>query len=420
MSWSEKVRLYYDITFTMLASIIWMMVTALAFSKDMKFSIFIFTLISILISKRLLKKGKKIGFCIIISLIPAIVYEIFTHGIMIAVLDVIFIVFIDVILIKEVNENINYDRYKNIFTKGITCIFIVAIICGVFKPQYANPVFRGSIIYLILVVITMRETMGYCYNIRSSKANKTINLSLVTFAVLITQKFFYDICVKIIKTLYGWIDFIVELIIDIIVKIIEYPMTWAINALNKLFAERAGSLEGIFGILEIGNDNSKKFEVINREMVRVSPIFTFIMKIIVILILAIIIIKITKKIVKSIDINIDKGYTEIVEEIAPKKLGYKKVINKIKKIFRKKGTPREEILYKYSEFVEVADKKDIFKAYMTPKQLSNIVKIKVDNCNEVDEVTNIYNETKFSAHVINSQYEQKVENYVDNINRKIK
>ncbi len=57
---------------------------------------------------------------------------------------------------------------------------------------------------------------------------------------------------------------------------------------------------------------------------------------------------------------------------------------------------------------------------MTPKQLSNIVKIKVDNCNEVDEVTNIYNETKFSTHVINSQYEQKVENYVDNINRKIK
>jgi len=57
---------------------------------------------------------------------------------------------------------------------------------------------------------------------------------------------------------------------------------------------------------------------------------------------------------------------------------------------------------------------------MTPKQLGNIVKIKVDNCNEVDEIANIYNEAKFSTHVINREYEQKVEKYVDNINKKIK
>ena len=420
MSWSDQVRFYYDITFSMLASIIWMIVTALTFSKDMKFSIFIFTLVAILVSKHLLRKGKKVKFSLIVGLIPAIIYEIFSQEIMIAVLDLIFIVLINSILIKESNENINYDRYKNILMNGASCIFISAVICGIFKPQYANIVFRGSIIYLILIVITMRETMGYCYNIRSSKVNKVINFSLVILALLTTQKFFYNICIKIVNVLRNMLNFIIGLIINIVAKIVEYPMTWIINALNKLFTERSGALEDTFGKLEVGNQSSKQIKEINVEMVTASPVFIFIIQTIVILILIIITIKIVKRILNGTNFNEDKGYTEIIEDIGKKYPSDKKAINKIKKIFRKKGTPREEVLYKYSEFVEVASKKEIFKTYMTPKQLGNIVKIKVDNCNEVDEITNIYNEAKFSTHIINREYGQKVEKYVDNINRKIK
>lgn len=420
MSWSDQVRFYYDITFSMLTSIIWMIVTALAFSKDMKFSIFIFTLIAVLVSKHLLRKGKKVKFSLIVGLIPAVIYEIFSQEIMIAVLDLIFIVFINSILIKELNENINYDRYKNILINGVSCIFISAVICGIFKPQYANPVFRGSIIYLILIVITMRETMGYCYNIRSSKVNKVINFSLVILALLTTQKFFYNICIKIVNVLRNGLNFIIELIINIVARIVEYPMTWIINALNKLFTERSRALEDTFGKLEVGNQSSKQIKEINIETVTTSPVFIFIIQTIVILILIIITIKIVKRILNGANFNEDKGYTEIIEDISQRDSSYKKTINKIKKMFRKKGTPREEVLYKYSELVEVASKKEIFKTYMTPKQLGNIVKIKVDNCNEVDEVTNMYNEAKFSTHIINREYEQKVEKCVDNINKKIK
>lgn len=420
MSWSDQVRFYYDITFSMLASIIWMIVTALAFSKDMKFSIFIFTLVAILVSKHLLRKDKKVKFSLIVGLIPAIIYEIFSQEIMIAVLDLIFIVLINSILIKESNENINYDRYKSILMNGVSCIFISAVICGIFKPQYANIVFRGSIIYLILMVITMREIMGYCYNIRSSKVNKVINFSLVILALLTTQRFFYNICIKIVDVLRSVLNFIIGLIINIIAKIVEYPMTWIVNALNKLFAERGRALEDVFGKLEVGNQSSKQIKEINIETVTASPVFIFIIQTIVILILIIITIKIVKRILNGTNFNEDKGYIETIEDIGQKYPSDKKVINKIKKIFRKKGTPREEVLYKYSEFVEVASKKEIFKTYMTPKQLGNIVKIKVDNCNEVDEVTNIYNEAKFSTHIINREYGQKVEKYVDNINKKIK
>ncbi|WP_346934654.1 hypothetical protein [Clostridium sp.] len=420
MSWSEQVRLYYDITFSMLTSIVWMIVTALIFSKDMKFSIFILIMISILTSKYLLKKGKKVEVCIAISLIPAIVYEIFSQEILIAILDIIFIALISAILLREINENINYDRYKDILIKGISVIFIASIICSIFKSHYAEVVFRGTIIYLILVVITMRETMGYCYNIKSSKANKVINISLISLALLTTQEFIYDIFLKITKTLYEGFEFITGLIIDIIIKIIENPMIWIINALKKLFAERHGSLEDIFGKLDVGSESSKQIKEVNIEMVKASPVFIFIMNTIVTIILILIVISIIKRIVKGTNINRDSGYTEIVEDIDQLDPGYKKVINKIKKIFRKKGMPREEVLYKYSEFVEVANKKEVFKTYMTPRQLGNVVKIKVDNCEEVDEVTNMYNEAKFSTHVINKSYEQKVEKYVDNIKKNIK
>lgn len=420
MSWSDQVRFYYDITFSMLMSIIWTIATAIIFFKDMNFSIFIFILVTVLISKYLLKKGKKINFSRIVALAPAIIYEIFSQEIMIAILDLMFIGVISSILIKEINENINYERYKNILVKGVSCIFIAAVVCGIVKPQYANFVFRGSVIYLILLVITMREAMGYCYNIKSSKANKVINLSLVILALLTTQNFFYNIGVRIAKLLYSGFNFIIELIIDIITKIIEYPMMWAINALNKLFTEKSVDIESIFSNLGNSTRKSSSFNKVNMETVKASPVFIFIMKAILMIVLMLIIVKITKKILDGTNFSEDKGYVEVVESIGQKDSGYKKVINKIKKIFRKKGTPKEEVLYKYSEFVEVADKKDIFKAYMTPKQLGNIVKIKVDNCNEVDEVTNIYNEAKFSTHIINRGYAQKVEKYVDNINKKIK
>lgn len=420
MSWSEQVRLYYDITFSMLMSIIWTIATAIVFFKDMNFSIFVFILITVLISKYLLKKGKKINFSIIVALIPAIIYEIFSQEIMIAILDLMFIVIISSILIKEINENINYDRYKNILVKGVSYIFIAAVVCGIIKPQYANFVFRGSVIYLILLVITMREAMGYCYNIKSSKVNKGINLSLVIVALLTTQNFFYNICVRIVKLLHSGFNFIMELIIDIITKIIEYPMMWAINALNKLFAERGADIESIILNLRNNTQNPSKFNKVNMETVKASPVFIFIMKTILMIVLILLIIKIVKKILDGTNFNEGKGYVEVVEDIEQKDPSYRKFINKIKKVFRKKGTPKEEVLYKYSEFVEVADKREIFKTYMTPKQLGNIVKIKVDNCNEVDEVTNIYNEAKFSTHIINREYAQKVEKYVDNINKKIK
>lgn len=420
MSWSEQVRIYYDITFSMLTSIVWMIVTALVFSKDMKFSIFILMMISILSSKYLLRKGKKVETCIAVSLIPIIVYELLSQEIIIAIVDIIFVALISAVLLRETNENINYDRYKNIFINGISFIFIASIICSLFKPFYAEIVFRGIIIYLILMVITMRETMGYCYNIKSSKVNKIINISLISLALLTTQEFFYNIFVNIVTILYRGFEFVIELIIDIIVKIIEIPMIWAINALQKLFNGREGVIEDIFGRLDEGSKNSANIKEIAPEVVTLSPTFIFIMKVIVTIVLILIVSSIIKRIIKGTNLNRDNGYTEIIEDIDQKDPGYKKVIDKIKKIFRKKGTPREEVLYKYSEFVEVANKKEIFKTYMTPKQLSNIVKIKVDNCMEVDEVTDMYNEAKFSTHIINKAYEQKVEKYVDNINKNIK
>ncbi len=420
MSWSEQVRLYYDITFSMLTSVVWMIVTALIFSKDMKFSIFILMMISILTSKYLLRKGKKVEICIGVSLIPIIVYEIFSQEIVIAIGDIIFVALISAVLLRETNENINYDRYKNIFINGISYIFIASIICSMFKPIYAEIIFRGIVIYLILMVITMRETMGYCYNIKSSKVNKIINISLISLALLTTQEFFYIIFVKVVSILYRGIEFITEFIIDVIVKIIGIPMTWVFNALQKLFTERRGALEDIFGRIDSGSKNPPNIKGLTPEMVTASPTFIFIMKVIVTIILILIVSSIIRKIIKGTNLNRDDGYTEIIEEIEQKDPGYKKVIDKIKKIFRKKGTPREEVLYKYSEFVEVANKKEIFKTYMTPRQLGNIVKIKVDNCMEVDEVTNMYNEAKFSTHIINKSYEQKVEKYVDNINKNIK
>lgn len=418
MSWSKQIRFYYVTSFIMLTSIIGSIITSFFFHGEIKFSLFIVTLISALVSLYFYNKQWKTGTCIIVPIIPVTIYEVLTQNIFSGTFNAMFIVYVTTALIKEENEDINYDRYKRKFRIGVYGIFIAAIAYGIFELSSSNVIYRAIIIYIILVVITMREARGYCYNIKKSKSSRIFNLSLFGFAIFITQEFFYEKFVMIVKGIYLGFNYVLELILNLVILIIGPIMNWCINALKKLFN---GDNSMFDNVRNSAVNQNKTGEIYVSDPISevVSKGFEFLIKSLIILVLALIAIKLIKKIIRRSNFNRDNGYVEVVEDIDDTLKSSNKIINKLKKVFRKKGTPREEILYRYGEFVEAARARGIFKEYMTPKQLSNIVKIKVDQYEEVDVITNTYNEARFSTHCINSEKEQFVEKYVDNVNKKI-
>ena len=108
-----------------------------------------------------------------------------------------------------------------------------------------------------------------------------------------------------------------------------------------------------------------------------------------------------------------------MESIEVEQVKGNKLFNKLKKILRQKGTPREEVIYKYGELVHVAEKKELFKPYMTPRQLNHIIKIRVKSSKEIDYVTDTYNEAKFSKHTIEKAQEKLMEENINNLKKEI-
>ncbi|MEG2289127.1 MAG: hypothetical protein RR891_03205 [Clostridium sp.] len=415
-SWSEQIRFFYATTFVMLTSMIWTIASSVVFNVEISFYLFIITLISALVARYLFKKEKRLTICILVPIVPLIIYEIIKGITFLGCLDVIFVIFIIIKLINEENENINYDRYKRVFVQGSYILFMVSMVYALTLKPSISIIYRGSIIYLVLIILTLRESMGYCYNVKRSKESRRFNIVLIIFSTLITQDFFYNKCIAMLEAIYGVINFIADKLLSWILVVVGYLIVLAINAIQSLFKGNGSFGEGI--MFEPGKTNIDVSGINVGD--QVNPIVTLVIKGAIILTLLVLVIRIGRRIVRNKKLDNEMSYTEIVEFIEVDKKPVNEIFKMIKKIFRKKGSPREEVIYKYGEFVGLARKKGIFEKYMTPKQLANVTKIKIDYCEGLDEIANIYNEAKFSKHSINSNKEETVGKNVDNISKKMK
>lgn len=415
-SWSDQIRFFYATTFIMLTSMIWIIASSIIFNIEISFYLFIITLVSSSVARYLFKKGQKVSLCITIPMVPLVIYGISKGVTFLGCLNSIFIIFIIIKLLNEENENINYDRYKSVFVQGAYVLFIVSMAYALTSRSSSSDIYIGIVIYLVLIVVTLRESMWYCYNIKKSKSSKWFNSILIGFSILITQEFFYGKCVIILNAIYNGFNFIIEKVLGVVIVGVGYIVEWGINALQKLVGNNILDGDGVW--VKEGNTAIDIKNIISGE--GINPIFAFLAKSVVIVILLVLLIRLAKKIAKNNRSHNEMSYTEVVEFIEENNKSTNRFIKRIKKLFRKKGTPREEVIYKYGEFVERSKEKGIFEVYMTPKQLSNVVKIKIDSYEGIEELTAIYNESKFSTHIINCVQEQKVEETVDNINKKIK
>ncbi|MEG2289126.1 MAG: hypothetical protein RR891_03200 [Clostridium sp.] len=416
-NWSTQIRFFYATTFVMLTSMVWAIASNVIFNVKLSFNLFIITLISSLISRYLLIKRRKVSTCIMIPIIILIIYKIIKGITLVGCLDVIFVVFVIIKLLNEETENISYDRYRRIFIRGAYGLSSVLIAYALTLRASSDIIYRGVIIYLVLIIVTLRESMWYCNNIKKNKISKLINGMLIGFSVLITQEGFYDKYVMILKVIYSGFSFITEKLLGWAMLAVGFIIMLGSNAIRWLVSGGNVSAESVWRQTRQVQTNIR--DMFSGDLI-MTIAFSLLVKGVVIVAVLVLAIKLGQKVIEINKENNELSYTEIMEFIERDNKSTNLVVEMIKKIFRKKGSPREEVIYKYGEFVGLASKKGIFEKYMTPKQLLNVTKIKIDYCEGLDEISDIYNEAKFSLHVINKEKEQKVEKTVDNIKKSMK
>lgn len=413
MNWGEKVRLYYAAPLLMIASCIYSILVSINSGSALSLEIFIITFLVQILLKYFLAKGRSPWTSVFFAMVPAILFEIIFQGGNTTIINLIFILFINLLYIYKFEGDINYEWNKRILIKGLVIILVLAVIESFFSIQTSSIIYRMILIYLILMIIALREVLVYSNKIKKDKIFKNTNISIVIFAMIFAMDFFYQIFVSLGRLVANAISFLLDKMISLLLIILEKPFNWIYALLSK----RAG-----YKAPEVANNDlfvENNTDIIYQMDSRIVNVALVAIKVVIILFIIWAAIRIIKKIrhveVKSEELN----YEEITEDINPNWDGKKKT-KIFHDIFRKKGNSREEVIYRYEKFASYSEVKGIFKRYMTPKQFENTIKISVDDANDFSEVTKIYNKAKFSMEEINDEMERRTRDVVNKTSKKYK
>ncbi|WP_454052913.1 hypothetical protein [Clostridium sp. Marseille-Q7071] len=411
MNWYRQVKTLYTTTLTIFFFIMWAFIEKIIFQNNIKYSLIIITFISVFLMQYLIYKRVNKYLSVAIPLIISILILHFILKDSLIIVNLIFVVATMIFNLTLENDTINYYQCKRTLTNGLYLIVPIGIIGIMFRSDLIIYLFRAYMFYLILMIITFRESLRYMYNIRN-KSSIYVNLGIILGIIALCQEYIFSAFNKIIIWIFGVISFAADLILTLIVKIFEKPMQFIVDSLKKIMMKNQHLEE----MLDRLGNKSEVREFIYEESVLKYPIW---IKIVLLIIVLYFLYKIICKI--RINVKVNENYVECIESINEKSQEKKpSYISKfIKKILRKKGDIREEILYNYKNFEEITKKADIYKTYMTATQLKNVTKVKIDNVDGLDDTTNIYNKAKFSTQELSEENLQQVKNSYENIKKQI-
>lgn len=415
MSWYRQIKTLYSSTYVLMIYIIWTMLTCTFLANEVSFNLYLITLFNVFLMEYLYDKEYKKHITLSVPIIiGAVILWVMYYDLYKAVLNYLFFITSIIAVYKEEPNQINYYEYKQKWISGAYLMVGVALFILIFSSPLLEKMFRVLVMYLILVVINLRESLRYSYNIRS-KHSKYINLGIIGFMVIIFQEHTYKIFSTITRAIYGGITYVLNIIFNIIITIVSYPIAYGAELLGKLFAIRAMKAKSVFeGFDKLKVPAELLFQ---QDTYRDETSIAYVAILLKIFLAAAILIIIVRSLSALVKVEKrEEGYVEFKEKLNNKKKNKEGIFQKLRKtIFRKRGNLREEILYSYSEFEKVTEKVEIFKPYMTASQLKNVTKIKVDNVDKLDEMTEIYNKAKFSRGELKGENLETVKRVVENI-----
>lgn len=292
------------------------------------------------------------------------------------------------------------EEVKAKVTNMIICIFISSFGFIDKNEKYFYLLGQLAITFFIIYIYLLRRIRDFYYRLK--KENRKQNIAYCIFILLLfidsTQKIF----VMAFKVVVGIITFVLGEFLGIIAILIGPIMTkiYIPPELAELFLKLQQQTSGKEIIEKSGEEGGNIF---GTEIVRGIQLVS----IIIIIILIYFIIKKIYFLLKSEESN--SGIRIEREKIKKK--------DNIRKDGKRKApvTIKEKILYSYREFLIKAKKKELYKEYMTGRQVQSRVGAEVCQVQEeLKAMTSIYNEVKFSNHEVD---EKKLKDFNENYDK---
>lgn len=311
------------------------------------------------------------------------------------------------------SSNIDYEQYKTIFNAAIVVVIAFSSIGIIWNERLPNMLVTYYILFFLTMIISLRESRAFSFNMVNTNSKKA-NTMLASISVVV---FLISVSDKLNKVVIGILGFLKDIIAMIVMKIsiiLTTPLMYLYNYIIGLEMEKE-KLENVVADIDKYKENLELTEKIN----------TFegsAVKVVAIIIVTIIVLIIVWNILKALKDSVVKNSNDgVVFHEERESLKVEKDKEKFNMIFKsKEHTLQEKICYIFRKFQKLTKKKGIFKNYMTATQVSNISKIYVESTDELNVISKLYNEAKFSNHIMDEDDLLKIKSSLKIINKEYK
>ena len=411
MSWYRKVKSIYSISLVTISFIIWSTLSKWLFKSEVNYKLFLLTLCIVFFTQYLNNlRLKKSLFILALLGVNIVASFIFFKG-QIIFMNLIFLLFMSLITYSLDDAPIDHSQYKEDITRSMIALILIWAISFTLGADFVNEMYRFHILYIIMIIILMREARRYVYAVKcntSSVTNVIIGISVIALSLDYARKIIALLLDMIIKLS----SFILVLIVDFLIMIFGKPVSFIIQKIKEFLIKNENPM---IKIDPMEKSLNKHPNMIKYKVHDLSPELLIFLKIVIILLILYVIYKFLSRIRKKTKVY--NGFVEEKERMINKRKKRHWVKNLFGNMFKGGGSNRDKILYTYSGFEKITEKANIYKTYMTATQLKNVTKINVDNACNLDEMTELYNEAKFSLHPMTQESVESVKRGHNNIKK---
>lgn len=412
MSWYRKVKSLYSMSLVTISFIIWSTLSKLLLKNPVDYKLFLITLSIVFFTQYLSNKKLKNMFMILVPSVVSMLVSFICFKEQAIFINLIFLLFMILLTYSLKDANINHSQYRNDIRKSMGVLAFIWLISFALGADFVNTMYRFHILYIIMIVILMRETRRYVYSVKNNTSMATniiIGISVLSLSLDYANKVFAQLFHMIAKIL----SFILFIIVSILTRIFAGPVARLSEQLRKLILKRKAFIPAQ------GVDGQPKKQPIIPEYkgIELPPVLILVFKVLILLLILYAIYKFLSRFRDKTKIY--TGFIEEKERIVRKKNKTHWVKDLFGKIFEGSKNNRDKILYTYKGFEKITEEAEIYKSYMTATQLKNVTKINVDNVDNLEEMTRVYNEAKFSTHDMTEEQVEQVKKGHSNIKKQL-
>jgi membrane protein implicated in regulation of membrane protease activity len=301
---------------------------------------------------------------------------------LVGILGILALIIVKCFKLKSVDYILFKDEVRNMIL--VLAVSIIFVCLADYKLK--QELFKFYLIFVIFAVLLLRETRDFLSNIRNKRSMRN-SIFITIFMLFLSLDIVFKEVIKVVSILLGFLNYLLDFIATCIISVVA-------AILGALFSHLKFSQSSVKKIIEQGDGKvSSKTNAIK------NPGNGFIyldavLKVIVFIIIALVIYFVIKYFLRGNDKKILKNSED--EVIQVENIGDNRNNKSMMKFFRKRLSNNDKIRLTYLKFERLTSELGIFKFYYTATELTDIVKKKLHSEEEANNISKIYNKTKFS------------------------